>query len=153
MVVRAGSSLPPHFAGVDPLLFRVPRQDVPTPTEDGGGTAEHPEGGAGERIARRFFALCESPRTRSRMMKLLRTSADSAVGGRLLVAVLSRTVLTPMLRSRRLDLAAAKLELLAAQLGGIAVLRYVTRMEPVASMPVEDLVRLVGPGLQATLDA
>ncbi len=85
-------------------------------------------------------------------MRLLRGSADSAVGGRLLVAVLSRMVFTPMLRSRRLDTAAAKLELLAAQLGGIAVLRYVTRMEPVASMPVEELVRLVAPGLQATLD-
>ena len=109
--------------------------------------------GMGERIARRFFELCENPRTRLRMMKVLRSSADSAVGGRLLVAVLSRLVFTPMLRSRRVDLAAAKFELLAAQLGGIAVLRYVTRMEPVASMPVENLVGLVAPGLQATLDA
>ena len=113
---------------------------------------ERPSTGTGERIARRFFALCENPRTRARMMRLLQNSADSAVGGRLLVAVLSRLVFAPMLRSRRVDLAAAKLELLAAQLGGIAVLRYVTGMEPVASMDVEDLVRLVGPGLQATLD-
>jgi hypothetical protein len=109
--------------------------------------------GLGERIARRFFQLCENPRTRHRMMKLLRGSADSAVGGKLLAAVVSRVVFTPLLRSRKLDQAAAKLELLAAQLGGIAVLRYVTRMEPVASMSVDDLVRLVAPGLQATLDA
>ena len=107
----------------------------------------------GERIARRFFELCENPRTRARMMRMLRNSADSAVGGRLLVAVLSRLVFTPMLRSRRVDQATAKFELIAAQLGGIAVLRYVTRMEPVASMPVDDLVRMVAPSLQATLDA
>ena len=86
-------------------------------------------------------------------MRHLRSSANSAVGGRLLVALLSRTVLTPLLRSRRVDATAAKVELVAAQLGGIAVLRYVTRMEPVASMPVDDLVALVGPTLQATLDA
>jgi Tetracyclin repressor-like, C-terminal domain len=127
----------------------VPVVSVPRPREQRGGRPD----GMGERIARRFFSLCESPRTRERMMRLLRSSADSAVGGRLLVAVLSRMVFVPMLRSRRVDAAAAKLELLAAQLGGIAVLRYVTRMEPVASMPVEDLVRLVAPSLQATLDS
>ena len=105
----------------------------------------------GERVARRFFDLCESPRTRERMMRTLRSSARSAVGGRLLVALLSRTVLTPLLKARRIDDAAATFELVAAQLGGVAVLRYVTRMEPVASMPVDDLVRLVAPGIQATL--
>lgn len=86
-------------------------------------------------------------------MKILRSSANSAVGGRLLVAMLSRTVFSPLLRSRRVDGAAAKFELIAAQLGGIAVLRYVTRMEPIASMQVEDLVAMVGPTVQATLSA
>ena len=113
-----------------------------------------PRGGrtAGERVTRRFFTLCESPRTRDRVLRALRSSADSAVGGRLLVALLSRTVLTPLLRARRVDDAAATVELVAAQLAGIAVLRYVTRMEPVASMPVDDLVSWVAPGVQATLD-
>ncbi len=134
MADPAGSPAPLSFAGVHRPLT-PPRQ-----------------GGSGERIARRFFELCENPRTRARMMRVLRRSADSAVGGRLLVAVLSRLVFHPMLRSRRIDQAAAKFELLAAQLGGIAVLRYVTGMEPIASMPVDDLVRLVAPSLQATLD-
>jgi hypothetical protein len=106
----------------------------------------------GERVTRRFFTLCESPRTRDRVLRALRSSADSAVGGRLVVALLSRTVLTPLLRARRVDDAAATVELVAAQLAGIAVLRYVTRMEPVASMPVDDLVAWVAPGVQATLD-
>ena len=87
------------------------------------------------------------------MLRVLRSSADNAVGGRLLVAVLSRLVFTPMLRSRRVDAAAAKVELLAAQLGGIAVLRYVTRMEPVASMDLDDLVAMVGPSVHLTLTA
>ena len=109
-------------------------------------------GTTGERITRRFFTLCESPRTRDQVLRALRSSADSAVGGRLVVALLSRTVLTPLLRARRVDDAAATVELVAAQLAGIAVLRYVTRMEPVASMPVDDLVAWVAPGVQATLD-
>lgn len=124
-------------------------QAVPSPRRTSAGESVT----TGERIARRFFELCENPRTRERVMRTLRSSASSAVGGRLLVALLSRTVLTPLLRSRRVDATAAKVELVAAQLGGIAVLRYVTRMEPIASMPVDDLVALVGPTLQATLDA
>lgn len=116
------------------------------------GPTADPSRTIGDRIARRFFELCEDPRTRDRVMRAVRSSADSAVGGRLLVALLSRTVFTPLLRSRRVDVAAVRLELVAAQLAGVAVLRYVTRMEPVASLPVDDLVAIVGPALQTTLD-
>ena len=105
----------------------------------------------GHRVTRRFFALCEHPRTRDRTMRLLQRSADSAVGGRLLVAFLSRMVFGPLVRSRRLDHATARIELACAQLGGVAVLRYVTRMEPVASMSLEDLVVMVGPAIEASL--
>lgn len=107
---------------------------------------------AGETIARRFFSLCENDRTRNRVMRTLRSSADSAVGGRLLVAMLSRMVFRPSLRLRRVDGAAVKVELIAAQLGGIAVLRYVSKMEPIASMSVDELVAIVAPSIQATLD-
>ena len=84
-------------------------------------------------------------------LEVLRSSADSAVGGRLLVAFLSRMVFTPLLRSRRIDHATARIELACAQLGGVAVLRYVTRMEPVASMDLEDLVAMLGPSVHLTL--
>jgi hypothetical protein len=69
----------------------------------------------GSRVTRRFFTLCENPRTRARTMKVLRSSADSAVGGRLLVAFLSRMVFVPALRSRRIDHATARVELACAQ--------------------------------------
>ena len=108
-------------------------------------------GTLGERVTRRFFELCENPRTRSRTMKMLRNSADSAVGGRLLVAFVSRMVFTPLLRSRRVDHLTARIELACAQLGGVAVLRYVTRMEPVSSMSIDELVAMVGPSVHLTL--
>jgi hypothetical protein len=68
-----------------------------------------------------------------------------------MVAMLTRTVFTPLLRARRVDAAATKVELVAAQLAGVAVLRYVTRMEPVASMTVDELAALLGPAVQAVL--
>jgi len=112
-----------------------------------------PDPGTGEKITRRFFELCENPRTRQWTLKLLRSRTDSDVAGRLLAAWMTRLVFHPMLRFRPLDDGAAKLEILAAQLGGIAVLRYVTGVEPVASMSLDDLVAMVAPGVQATLGA
>lgn len=124
---------------------------VPPPRTSRERTRRTGDAELGERITRRFFALCEHPRTRARVMASLRSSADSAVAGRLLVAMLSRTVFTPLLRARRIDAAATKVELVAAQLAGVAVLRYVTRMEPVASMTVDELAALLGPAVQAVL--
>ena len=63
------------------------------PVADGRDAAD--ASALGHRVARRFFALCENPRTRDRIMRMLQRSADSAVGGRLLVALLSRTVFRP----------------------------------------------------------
>jgi hypothetical protein len=130
------------------MRVEPPLVAAPVPPE---GDAPRATSGAGEVITRRFFELCENPRTRELMMRRLGASARSAVGGRLLFAAVTRLVFRPLLRSRRLDVAAARFELVAAQLGGIAVLRYVTRMEPIASMPVDDLVAMVAPGIQATL--
>jgi hypothetical protein len=144
---------PPPCAGMadlmDPHDLPVQRavSELPTPSDPRSREL------LGHRVTRRFFVLCEHPRTRSRTMRLLRASADSAVGGRLLVAFLSRAAFRPMLRSRRVDHVTARVELACAQLGGIAVLRYVTRMEPVASMEVEELVAMIGPAVDATLTA
>ena len=157
---------PPSYAGVQSLLDleqtvvldqlmlhealdpdRPPDDIAPEPADE---HADRPDD-LGSRVTRRFFSLCENPRTRARTMKALRSSADSAVGGRLLVAFLSRMVFTPALRSRRIDHATARIELACAQLGGVAVLRYVTKMEPVASMELEALVAMVGPSVHLTL--
>ena len=153
---------PPPYAGVADLMraddvpppvlqsWEVPAPRSAPPTVEPAADGREP---VGHRVTRRFLALCENPRTRARTMRLLQRSADSAVGGRLLVAFLSRMAFRPALRSRRIDHAAARIELACAQLGGVAVLRYVTRMEPVASMSVDDLVRMVGPAVDATLTA
>jgi len=139
---------------LDEVLLREALESTEPPTTDLPEPGDEPAAGPddlGSRVTHRFFTLCENPRTRTRTMKVLRSSADSAVGGRLLVAFLSRMVFTPLMRSRRIDHATARIELACAQLGGVAVLRYVTRMEPVASMDIEDLVAMVGPSVHLTL--
>jgi hypothetical protein len=46
---------------------------------------------------------------------------------------------------------ALRYELVCGQLVGLAMMRYVLQVEPVASTPVDDLVRQFAPAVRATL--
>ena len=45
-----------------------------------------------------------------------------------------------------------RVSLISSYLVGIAANRYITRLEPLASMPEDDLVKIVAPTIQAWLD-
>ncbi len=104
-------------------------------------------------LVRRFLTLCESPRTRRTMLKMVRGSTGNARAGRRFYSVVSRVVVSPALRSRGLQVSAMKTELVAAQLIGVAVLRYVVKVEPMASASVDEVVDLAAPSIRATLRA
>jgi AcrR family transcriptional regulator len=106
---------------------------------------------AGERLARAFLTHWETPGIRPRVEALIRSvrafdGADSAlcdfVGGEVMRPV------TVALRHGKPELRAA---LLGIQLIGIVYLRLVLKMEPLASMSVDDLVTYVAPTCQAYL--
>ena len=104
-----------------------------------------------ERLLRRFLTLCESPRTRATMLRLVRASVRGGGAGRRLHAVLTRLVLSPVARASGLHTTATKTELVASQLVGLAMMRYVLEVEPVASLPVEDVVAQMAPAVRAVL--
>jgi hypothetical protein len=103
------------------------------------------------RMVRRFLLLCESPRTHGRMVRLVRGSVGSARAGRVLYRAINRSVVNPVARASGVHASAMKLELVASQLVGIAMLRYVIEVEPMASASVEDVVALAAPAIRATL--
>jgi hypothetical protein len=104
-----------------------------------------------ERVLRRFLLLCESPRTRRRALALVRGSVGNARAGRRFYALVNRAVLNPVARAMGVETSAVRVELVGAQLIGLAMLRYVLEVEPVASMSVDDLVPLMAPPLRAAL--
>ena len=106
-----------------------------------------------ERLVRRFLDLCENPRTRQRMLRLVKRSVDSRGAGRHLHRVVNRIVLSRVTGPLRLDTSAIRMELVASQLIGIAMMRYVLEVEPVASLPVDEVVRRMGPAVRAVLEA
>lgn len=104
----------------------------------------------GERIARLFFRVWEDPEPRAALLGQLRhafvTGESPPIAGFITTAVLGRVAERMTGSDREL-----RAELVASHLLGIALLRYIVRMEPVASADPETLVAMVGPRIQTYL--
>ena len=84
---------------------------------------------------------------------LLRSAMNNEWGGRLLREFLVTQVLRRILERLELDPAQAPLRaaLVAAQMAGLAVMRYVVRLEPLAGASPDVLAGTVGPTVQRYL--
>ena len=105
------------------------------------------------RLLRRFLLLCEHPRTRARMLGMVRNSTRFGPGAPKLYSWINKAVLHPrfMPISERRAMSTMKAELVASQLIGLAMTRYVLRLEPLASASVDEVVRLAAPSIRAAL--
>ena len=102
-------------------------------------------------LVRRFLGLCEHPRTRARMLRMVRNATRHGADGPRLYRWINRVVMHPVAPSRMRSMSAMKAELVASQLVGLAMVRYVLELEPLASASVEDVVRLAAPSVAAAL--
>lgn len=107
------------------------------------------EADSAERLVRRFFDACETPRRRARTDRVLRRLARSALGGgpwrwKVMNALVSNRLSTLV----GLDDRAKRMQLISAHLLGLAYARYVFKIEPLATLPVEQIVALSVPVVQ-----
>ncbi|MFF0820915.1 TetR family transcriptional regulator [Micromonospora haikouensis] len=108
--------------------------------------------GVGERLVRTFLGVWDSP-AGAAAVALLRSAVSNEWTARLLREFLVTQVLRRVLHHLDVDPAELPLRgsLVASQLVGLALMRYVVRLEPVASAPPETLVAAVGPTVQRYL--
>lgn len=112
--------------------------------------ASVPAGGRGELLVRHFVSRWEDPVRDSEMIALLRTAATSETVAGQLQAVISQLITEPIARLGS-DQAAERGTFIAAQLLGVALCRYIVRLEPLASLPPDDVVAAVAPSVQRYL--
>jgi hypothetical protein len=105
-----------------------------------------------ERLLRRFLLLCENPRTQQRALALVRGSVSNARAGRAFYALVNRVVVNPVARAMGVQSSAVRMELVGSQLIGLAMIRYVLKVEPIASLDIDELVPLMAPPLRAALN-
>ncbi|MFD5899766.1 MULTISPECIES: TetR family transcriptional regulator [unclassified Streptomyces] len=107
--------------------------------------------GIGERLARYFISVWENPVSRAPLLAIMR----SAVTNEAAAAMLRKFVLRRLLERIAVELdvpdPTLRAELAASHMIGIAILRYVLKAEPLASVDTEEIVRIVAPTLQRYL--
>jgi AcrR family transcriptional regulator len=141
-----------HYFGTKEQVFEAaitvafaPALHAPDAVADG------PRDEVGERLTRFVFGVWENPATGAPLLAIVR----SAVNNDTAAAVFRRLVASQVLRriASQLDLPDAELraELAAAQLVGTAMLRYVIKVEPLASADVEQIIARVAPVVQGHL--
>ncbi len=141
-----------HYFGAKDDLFLAalefpadPRALLPTVFEAG-------IDGAGERLVRLFLSVWDDPHARLAMVAVFRTGLVQEAEDSLLRQGILRLVQRPLRAALPDAEADRRVQLVVSQMVGLVVTRYVLVLEPLASMPAEDLVAWVGPTLQRYLD-
>ncbi|WP_406071639.1 TetR family transcriptional regulator [Micromonospora sp. NBC_01638] len=108
--------------------------------------------GIGERLVRAFLALWDSP-AGTAAQALLRSAMSNEWTARLLREFVTTQVLRRVLEHLDVDPAQLPMRgsLVATQMIGLAMMRHVVRLEPVASADPETLVAAIGPTIQRYL--
>ena len=106
--------------------------------------------GLGERLVRFFVDTWDSP-AGSPLLGLIRSVVGNEDAAALLREFVTQEVLGRLARALALDQPQLRATLVASQLIGLAMIRYVVRVEPLASASATELVAWVGPTLQRYL--
>ena len=141
-----------HYFGAKDDLFLAaleipvdPRALVPGVFADG-------VAGAGERLVRLFLSVWDDPQARLPLIALVRSSLVQEAPESLLQVGLLRRVLEPMRNALPAGEADRRVQLVISQMAGLVLTRYLLALEPLASMPAEDVVAWVAPNVQRYLD-
>jgi AcrR family transcriptional regulator len=139
-----------HYFGSKDKLFLETIKAPVDPNEFlpqilGGGEID----GVGERLVRTFLSVWDSPRGAA-AAALVRSALQHDWSARMLREFLVSQILRHAIKELKLDPeeAPVRATLVATQMIGLAMIRYILKVEPLASLPSEDVVRMVGPTVQ-----
>lgn len=153
IAARAGvdSALVHHYFGTKADLFAeavgIPlRPDVDVP-----GILAGPRDEIGDRLIRYVLEAFEQPEVRRRGVMLLRTAIGSRLTTPLLAGFLSRELLSRVARRLDVDDADLRASLVASQIAGLLIARYVLRLPALAAASIDELVSRLGSTVQRYL--
>lgn len=131
----AAMEIPYHWQQVLPEVLDGPREEM------------------GERLCQRLLGYWEDPRINPLFRGVVRSAASDPVAAEMVRRMLAEGPFA--LLARKIDLPDGELRamLMASHLMGVALLRYVLRVEPLASAPLDQLAAMIGPVVQRYLEA
>ena len=139
-----------HFYGSKERLFAAAMELPFTPSEAIPRLLEGGAEGLGERILRFFLALNDPPGA-APFVALIRSASSNERAAETLRGFIVREVMGRIARALGVPDAELRATLVGSQLAGLAMARYVLRVEPIASAEHDALVAWVAPTLERYL--
>ena len=138
-----------HYFGTKEKLFLESMNAPINPAELVPKALDGPPEEGGERLVRLMLSVWDSPAGVA-AVAMMRSAMSNEWTARLLREFVVTQILRRAIAELTVDPAEAPMRaaLVATQVAGLAVVRYVLKVEPVASAPPEDLVRAIGPNVQ-----
>jgi AcrR family transcriptional regulator len=140
-----------HYFGSKQRLF-VTAMEIPVDFDAAVATVlPGPPEELGERLVRLVLRLWEAPSMRGLMLGLVRSAASDETAAEMLRQLLAEGPFLALTRAIDRPDAALRATLVGTQVVGLAMARYVVRVEPIASADPEVLARTIGPAIQRYL--
>jgi AcrR family transcriptional regulator len=124
----AAMEFPIDITAILPVILAGPREEI------------------GERLVRTFLRFWEDPRLGPQFVGILRSATTSETGAALLREFISSKIIA--LVAQRLGVPPMNVNAAASQVVGLAMLRYVLEIEPIASASHDEIVALLAPTIQ-----
>jgi AcrR family transcriptional regulator len=140
-----------HYFGTKEGLFTAATGLPARLSELFAGLAGLPRREAVETLVRTYLLIVDSDESRNAILALVRSAVSNENAATMMREFLAAELLPVITRLTRRRQAPLRAALVAAQLTGIAMLRHVLRLEPVAKASVEEIVALVVPAVEQYL--
>jgi AcrR family transcriptional regulator len=141
-----------HFFGSKAGLFTAavgwpfdPEEEMQRVVADGRGSI-------GINLAEMFVRHWEDEQERSPIVAMLHVATGDPAGARLMRTYLAEQMLRPLIAALGDDQPELRAGLIAAQILGLGLTRYVLGYEPLASAPVETVVATLADAIQGTVE-
>ena len=141
-----------HYFGSKAELFRATMGWPFEPADIVRRVTECGRGEIGERLTRVFFEAWEEPESRAPLLAILRGAATHDESAHLVRQFIQGQVYAQIAASLAEPDAELRIDLAMGQLLGIAYLRHILQVEPIASTTMEDLIRRIAPVISGHLN-
>ncbi|HEY6795651.1 MAG TPA: TetR family transcriptional regulator [Kineosporiaceae bacterium] len=139
-----------YFEGKDDVFVAV--MDLPArPGELVAAVIPGGIDGLGERLLRMFFSVWDPPEGRERVVALVSSVLTSESAALMVKQFLTQEIFGRLVTAVGADDPDLRASLLASQMVGLMMARYVVKLEPLASADPEDLIPFIAPTLERYL--
>jgi AcrR family transcriptional regulator len=140
-----------HYFGTKDDLF-IAALEMPTdPRRIMAAVAEGDRETVGARLVEAFLGVWDDPDTRLRLLAIVRSGVVGEPGRTIVETAMKRLVFGFLVQALGIEDGDRRFALVASQMAGLVMTRYVLQLEPMASMSREEVVAWVGPTLQRYL--